>query len=63
MKEYAKMGSRYTFAGENLGIEEGMTATSMSLLHRDTKLCHQRTNNIIEAYTGNDVSHKEDRTS
>jgi len=31
--------------------------------NRDTNFCHQRTNNIIEAYTGNDVSHKEVRTS
>jgi len=31
MKEKAKTGWRYTIVRENLGIEEGTTATSMSL--------------------------------
>jgi hypothetical protein len=31
MKENAKTGWRYTIGRENLGIEEGTTATSMSL--------------------------------
>jgi len=53
-----------TVARENLGVEEGMTATSTSGAEApDTNNCHQQTNNIIEAYTGNDVSHKEVRTS
>lgn len=48
---------------ENLGVEAGMPATSTSLPVRDTNLWHQRPNDIIEAYTGNDKSHREDRTS
>ncbi len=64
MKENANAGSRYTVIRENLGIEEGTTATSMSGAKApDTNFCRQRPNNIIEAYTGNDVSHKEVRTS
>ena len=31
MKENAKTGSRYTVVRENLGVEEGTTATSTSL--------------------------------
>jgi hypothetical protein len=31
MKENANTGSRYTVVRENLGIEEGTTATSMNL--------------------------------
>jgi hypothetical protein len=64
MKENAKTGSRYTVERENLGVEAGTTATSTSGAEApDTNLCRQRTNNIIEAYTGNDAGHKEDRTS
>jgi hypothetical protein len=48
---------------ENLGVETGIPAISTSLPGRDTKLWYQRLNNIIEAYTGNDVGHKEVRTS
>jgi len=47
-----------------------MPATSTSLetpqgcgANRDTNFWHQRPNNIIEAYTGNDIGHKEVRTS
>jgi hypothetical protein len=48
---------------ENLGVETRILATSTGLPGRNTKLWYQRLNNIIEAYTGNDVGHKEVSTS
>ena len=70
MKEDANTGSRYTVVRENLGVEEETTmiSTSLETLQKHQgrqghKVLPSATNNIIEAYTGNDVSHKEVRTS
>jgi hypothetical protein len=63
MKEALRSVREVTVKRENLGVEAGIPATSTSLPGRDTKRWYQRLNNIIEAYTGNDVGHKEDRTS
>jgi hypothetical protein len=40
-----------------------MSATPTSLESRDTKHWHQLLNNLIEACTGNNIGHKEVRTS
>jgi hypothetical protein len=52
-----------TIARENLGVEEWDDSDFSEPGNRNTNFCRQRSNNIIEAYTGNDVSHKEVRTS
>jgi len=48
---------------ENLGVEGEIPANSTSLESRDTNHRYRQPNEIVEAYTGNHVARKGDRTS
>jgi len=63
MKEAAKTGLRSDRRVEKTSaLKQGCQQLQRTCPGRDTNFWHQRPNNIIEAYTGNDIGHKGDRT-
>jgi hypothetical protein len=62
-KEVAQTGLRYTVKERKPRCWRRDVSNSNEPGNRDTKYWHQQPNNLIEAYTVNDIDHREDRNS
>jgi len=63
MKEVVQTGLRYTVKERKPRRWRRDVSNTNEPGNRDTKHWHQLLNNLIEAYTENDIGHKEVRTS